>query len=120
MVLWKFNATGIYSAKSFYDFYAGLGKIKWEFHALWKAAHTTVRVFYFLLLHDKLLTQQILFKRKITNVSGCVVRQCPTESALHLFYLCPLAVSAWNTLKHSYALEIIKPDQSIALMNSRA
>jgi hypothetical protein len=37
MMLWKLNTTRIYSAKSFYDFYAGLGKIMWEFHALWRA-----------------------------------------------------------------------------------
>jgi zinc-binding in reverse transcriptase len=74
VLYWKLDSSGIYSAKSFYDFYAGLGKIKWEFSLLWKTkAPPSVRIFYFLLLHDKPLTQQVLQRRKIAGETGCVM-----------------------------------------------
>jgi zinc-binding in reverse transcriptase len=86
------------TAKSFYNTIAGGGKIKCRFTQFWKAAAPpTTRIFFYLLIQGRLLTHDVMRKRGMICLMHCpLCRQCPTESALHLFFLCPIAIEVWR------------------------
>jgi hypothetical protein len=71
------------------------------FHWLWKsAAQKKHKVFFWLLLKDRLSTRNIL-KRKNRALPSydCVLCPLQSEETLeHLFLNCPFAVSYWNLL----------------------
>ncbi|KAJ4810847.1 RNA-directed DNA polymerase (reverse transcriptase)-related family protein [Rhynchospora pubera] len=64
---------------------------------------STVRIFLWLLLQDRLLTQNNLLIRNWPANDGCpCCFDHPLETATHLFLLCPFANSIWNRVRHLY------------------
>jgi zinc-binding in reverse transcriptase len=83
-------------------FFAETGKTRFAFPPLWRVkAPLSVKLFFHALITDKLLTQHMLRRRKIQHIqTSCLMcRQCPSESTLHLFFLCPFAISLWIALQ---------------------
>jgi zinc-binding in reverse transcriptase len=64
---------------------------------IWKAKVTpSCKIFFYLLLNNKLLTQDIMRKRNFDFKPRCVLCQnCPAENVMHLFFLCPFATNVW-------------------------
>jgi zinc-binding in reverse transcriptase len=78
-----------------------MSKVKQLFDLVWKTkAPLTIRIFYFLVLHDKLLTQQIMRRRNILHGDGSYImyQNDPLKLMPHLFFFCPIAVKIWNLL----------------------
>jgi hypothetical protein len=48
--------------------------------------------------------------------SFIMYNQCPRESALHLFFLCPTAVSLWFKLQQLFKMRIISPGLSVTII----
>jgi hypothetical protein len=44
-------------------------------------------------------------------------RLCPSESALHLFFLYPYAISIWMLLQQRFQFELIKPGLTLRLIS---
>jgi zinc-binding in reverse transcriptase len=113
-MIWKLTKDGSYSTNSFYSFFAGFRKVKGVFGLPWKAeAPPSIKNFFYLLVNDRLLTQQVLIRRKVSySANGCVMcTNCPVESSLHLFFLCPYAISVWFHLQKTYQMHILRPQQ---------
>lgn len=96
-ITWLWENTGTYSSKSAYKIISQGGKIKWHFSFIWSCKiPPSAKFFTFLLLQNKLSTKDVLRRRGIHLNRGCVCcQQCPVESALHIFFLCPFAVAVW-------------------------
>lgn len=101
LLTWRFTANGQYSAASIYQVLISGGLIRWEFKAIWRYnIPPTVKVFIFLLLKDRLLTREVMIYRNF----NCTDTQCPLcdsgvlESAVHLFFECPVSRAIWNRL----------------------
>jgi zinc-binding in reverse transcriptase len=93
---WKLTGHRTYTAYSFYNLIADTGNTRSVFPQLWKTkAPLSVKLFFYTLINDKLLTKQVMIKKKIQHgAPNCIMcKQCLSESALHLFFLCPYAIS---------------------------
>jgi zinc-binding in reverse transcriptase len=86
-----------------------------------KGTHT-VKIFFYLLLHDKLLMHQLMVRRKMLQTQpGCLMcRNCLTESALHLFFLCPTVVSVWSIVQQAYNIQLWQLDIFIVQILQKA
>jgi zinc-binding in reverse transcriptase len=116
---WKWTTSGSYTTKSLYSMLTGSGKRLAAFAPLWRAkAPPSAKFFFFTLIQDKCLMKEVLTKRKMMHDLLCCImcRQCPMESALHLFFLCTYAVSVWFLLQCKYQMEFIRPDLTITLV----
>lgn len=96
-IVWTWGKREAYSASSIYKILIGIGKIKWPFMEIWKSKMLpTVKVFAILLLRDKLLTHQVMNRRKMYVQPHCLMcNNCPIESIAHLLFLCPFATHVW-------------------------
>ncbi|KAJ3701224.1 hypothetical protein LUZ61_004929 [Rhynchospora tenuis] len=95
---WRWTTSGIYTSASAYSILADPG-LRCEYHSkLWKLkAPPRVKIFLWLLLQDRLLTQQNLNIRNWPAIESCI---CCTgnilETSSHLFVHCPFARSIWD------------------------
>lgn len=120
-LVWRGGISGNFTVKLAYTLLTSLGRIPWPFAFIWKcAAPPTVRVFTYLLLNNKILTKDILFKRKL--ISGpleliCVLCATGTcENAVHLFFLCPYAVEVWGRIALLLGRVIMVPAETVQLV----
>lgn len=106
---WNWNNTGVYSAKSYYQVIKSGGRTKWPFQEVWSAKiPKTVRIFLYLFLQDRLLTQEVLLRRNISCATQCHL--CTTgrlETSIHIFFKCRYAVRAWARMASLMGLSII-------------
>ncbi|KAJ3687028.1 hypothetical protein LUZ61_016192 [Rhynchospora tenuis] len=107
--LWRWSTTGVYSTSSAYSVLADPGVRLAHHSKLWKLkAPPRVQIFLWLLLMDKLLTQQNLNLRNWPAIEGCPC--CPgvvLETSLHLFLQCPFARSIWDLIQHQFRLPML-------------
>lgn len=87
--LWKWNANGMFSVSSAYSFLIHPGVrssiITWE-----PQIPEIINLFFWLLCHNKLLTQQNLRKRGWPHYTHCILcREETLETASHLSIHCP-------------------------------
>ena len=71
------------------------------FHWLWSSSCQNKRkIFFWLVLKDRLSTRELLQRRNMSLPDYCCVlcSQAPTESRDHLFLRCPFALTCCNTL----------------------
>lgn len=100
-LLWNWESSAEYSAKSVYKLLTGGGRIDWEFKSIWHfPIPPSTRIFLYLLLNDKLLTREVLMRRSFTvqDTSCPLCDQCGLETAQHLFFECRFACLLWNKI----------------------
>lgn len=90
VLLWRWESSAVYSAKSVYRILTSGGRIKWQFLTIWAIKIPfTVRVFAYLLIEGKLPTHDVMERRFIQCMMDCVLcTACQSETALHLFFMC--------------------------------
>lgn len=112
---WRWTMDGSYTASSIYRLISEGGKIKSNHNMVWRLPiPPTVRIFAYLLLKCKILTQDVMQVRNMGTDDGCQICQnCPTESALHLIFLCPVAVQVWCELTARVGFRLMQPAQSV-------
>ncbi|KAJ4790703.1 RNA-directed DNA polymerase (reverse transcriptase)-related family protein [Rhynchospora pubera] len=98
---WKWTSNGIYSTNSAYHILSNTG-VTSSFHpTLWKIkAPPRVKIFLWLLILDRLLTQKNLLVRGWPTGSTCP--SCNSgllESSEHLFLQCHYATNVWSLLQ---------------------
>ncbi|KAJ3689792.1 hypothetical protein LUZ61_018956 [Rhynchospora tenuis] len=102
--IWKWSATGNYSSASAYRLLADPGWRSPYHSILWKLKiPPKVRVFLWLALLDRILTQQNLLIRNWPTISACKCCSLDcTETTAHLFILCDFAKQIWSRLRIRY------------------
>ncbi|KAJ1689817.1 hypothetical protein LUZ63_013972 [Rhynchospora breviuscula] len=106
---WKLTPNGIFSSASVYQFISNTGVLS-KFHPfLWKMkSPPRVKIFLWLLLQDRLLTQQNLIMRGWPSATSC--SNCNggfIESADHLFLQCQYAISVWSLVQMRFKLPLL-------------
>lgn len=78
----------------------GVGKIGWHLVNTWKLRiPPTVRLFLFLLLKGKVLTRDVMRRRKFNCDLGCeMCNHNHPETSIHLFFTCRFATNIWSKL----------------------
>ncbi|KAJ3700817.1 hypothetical protein LUZ61_004522 [Rhynchospora tenuis] len=105
-VAWRWTNSGAYTSASAYALLADPG-VRSPYHLkLWKLkAPLKVKIFLWLLLQDRLLTQRNLLLRNWPANDRCACCSAhPLETASHLFLCCPLASSIWTRMRYLYNL----------------
>lgn len=97
MIVWRWETSGVYTAKSVYRMLSGGGLIKWHFQYTWKSkVPPSAKLFAYFMLHGKILTREVLRRRGMHLGMHCALCQdCPVESIVHVLFLCPYAVTVW-------------------------
>lgn len=118
MLQWKWNKTCLFTTKSAYRILTEEGMTRWHFAKIWKGRiPPTVRIFSYLLLQGKTLTRDVLRRRGIQVDRKCVMcSNCPIESALHLFYLCPYSVEVWFHVGQMLNQQLMKPGLTVEII----
>ncbi|KAJ4816106.1 RNA-directed DNA polymerase (reverse transcriptase)-related family protein [Rhynchospora pubera] len=103
---WRWTNSGVYTSASAYSILADPGGRSPYHRRLWKLKTAPrVKIFLWLLLQDRLLTQQNLLRRNWPANDGCCCCLArPLETADHLFLHCPLASSIWNRVQQHFNL----------------
>ncbi|KAJ3676152.1 hypothetical protein LUZ60_003564 [Juncus effusus] len=96
-VMWRWNPNGIFSSKSAYAFIRNPGlTFRWSTR-LWKIkCPPRVKLFAWLLLHNKALTAENLAKRRWPHNERCVMCNLYFEDRNHLFIGCSFARWYWR------------------------
>ncbi|KAJ3700403.1 hypothetical protein LUZ61_004108 [Rhynchospora tenuis] len=123
-ITWKWSNTGEYSSVSAYRLLADPG-LRSPYHKLlWKIkAPPKVRIFLWLTLLDRILTQQNLLRRNWPSITAC---QCCTsdclETSVHLLVHCAFAKQIWSLLQIKFNLPVITftPDLQTFWLQNRA
>ena len=97
-VIWTATRNGVFSVRSAYKTMAVMGKLRSPLNSIWKAKVTpTMRIFFLLLLNNRILTQEVMPRRNFSfQHRCCMCANCPSESTVHLFFFCPYAVHLWT------------------------
>ncbi|KAJ4793140.1 RNA-directed DNA polymerase (reverse transcriptase)-related family protein [Rhynchospora pubera] len=106
---WRWTQNGSFSSASAYRILADTG-VRSSYHlSLWKIkAPLKVRIFLWLLLQNRLLTQENLLLRGWPSIQSCITCQTTTmETAPHLFIHCPFAHRLWDMLQTRLNLPVI-------------
>ena len=99
-LVWRWTHSGTYSANSVYKVMIGAGKIGWHLVNIWKLrVPPTVRLFLFLLLKGKVLTKDVMRRRKFNCDPRCeMCNHNLPETAIHLLFSCRFAANIWSKL----------------------
>jgi zinc-binding in reverse transcriptase len=86
---WKLTGHRTYTAYSFYNLIADTGKTRSVFPQLWKTkAPLSVKLFFYTLINDKLLTKQVMIKKKIQHgAPNCIIYVQASIFLMSLRYL---------------------------------
>lgn len=77
----------------------------------------TEKIFCFLMLRGRILTQDVMRRRKMQCDLGCVMcGACPVESILHLLLLCRYAVHVWWIVSTQLGITLFKPNLEVELI----
>ncbi|KAJ1702140.1 hypothetical protein LUZ63_001919 [Rhynchospora breviuscula] len=106
---WRWTPGGYFTSSSAYKAMANTGVRSQFQNWLWKIkAPPKVKVFLWLLLQERLLTQDNLLLRGWPNIQSCTNCRTPVvETATHLFIHCPFAQSFWDSIQIHFNLRII-------------
>eukprot|EP00253_Pinus_taeda_P016670 PITA_16670 len=103
---WGWGHTGEYTTAEGYKAYQTTGNNKHS-AAFWKnvwepLALPKVNFFFWMLMHNKLLTGDNMAKRKFAGPHWCALCRCNTETAQHLFIDCLFAKEFWDLMLQDF------------------
>ncbi|KAJ3688152.1 hypothetical protein LUZ61_017316 [Rhynchospora tenuis] len=105
-VIWRWTQNGLFSSSSAYHVLSNTGVRSWFYPFLWKIkAPPKVKIFLWLLLRDRLLTQQNLLLKGWPTATSCPT--CNTisfETSDHLFLHCHFAISVWTIVQIKFRI----------------
>ncbi|KAJ4805083.1 RNA-directed DNA polymerase (Reverse transcriptase)-related family protein [Rhynchospora pubera] len=115
-IFWRWSANGLFSVSSTYMALSKAGKFVSPHNILWKIKiPPNIKLFLYLLLNDRILTQSQLAKRNIAFTPGCSMCNALMEDSLHLFVMCPYVCELWNILRFSLHLQQFSNSHSCKL-----
>lgn len=113
---WNWEVNAHYSARSVYRILTGGGLVRGEFTAIWKyCIPPSVRIFLYLLLHDKLLTREVMVTRcfNIQDSSCPLCTSCDFETAHHLFFECTYSKRIWDNIASAVGCNVVVRGDSV-------
>ncbi|KAJ1687022.1 hypothetical protein LUZ63_018412 [Rhynchospora breviuscula] len=101
-LVWRWDSKGVFSTHSAYNFLTFRGTLITKANMIWKLkVPYKIRIFIWLMSHNRILTKTNLLKKGWHGDSSCVF--CGAEKTNdHIFLLCPFAKSIWYWLGDSY------------------
>ncbi|CAN1241697.1 Putative ribonuclease H protein At1g65750 [Linum perenne] len=100
--VWGGEQNGQFSIKSAYKIVCELDDHQlldpWKAVWGWKGPNR-VRFFFWLVSHDKLLTNLSRLRRQLSTDASCGLCHCQEESTIHILRECTVAVEVWKQLK---------------------
>lgn len=90
----------ILTTKKIYEsrFSTGTSSPNWKF--IWECrAPLKINIFAWLLVRNRLSTKKNLMKKKIVQTAICEICNLADETADHLSFTCPFAISFWQTIR---------------------
>ena len=118
-ISWSASVDRLYSVKSCYVLLND-GRLR-VLHArdIWKCkAPLKIKVFTWLVIHDKILSRENLAKKGWMGSIGCVFCGCAVESSRHIFLHCIVAKVVWTFfLQNSSALDNMRIGQIFTLFS---
>lgn len=97
---WIGTAVGTFSTASAYRIISNQEADGRTWKWLWKAKiPQKLKCFLWLILHDRLLTNQLRFKRNMTTTAVCPRCGLYSEDSSHLLRECPCAKAIWTEIK---------------------
>ncbi|KAJ3699256.1 hypothetical protein LUZ61_002961 [Rhynchospora tenuis] len=122
--VWKWTSSGIYSSASAYSILADPGVRSSYYTLLWNLKiPPKVKIFLWVLLLDRVLTQQNLLVRNWPSIPACKCCDHGTfETSSHLFVLCNYARRVWTLIQIRFSLPllILAPDLEELWLQNRA
>jgi hypothetical protein len=96
-----------YTPSSYYNFLFGQVPVDEALSAIWSSkALPKLKVFLWLLMHDRLNTRDIMIRKNWNVDTGPACVLCNTahiETRNHLFFECEFAINCWNTVNIQWA-----------------
>ena len=89
----------MFYSKKAYKILIGSQQTSPQFSSIWKSScQAKHNIFFWLLLHDRLDTRNLLSRKKFQLPSyDCATLQCrQVETLVHLFWTCPMAIQCWD------------------------
>lgn len=107
---WRLSQSGSYSAASAYEVQF-LGAVKTNFKSeIWQIkAPSKCKFFLWLLAKQRLLTADALLARGWPNAYFCQLCHRNLETANHLCFECPWALSIWDSVGLNFNLPCLRP-----------
>ncbi|CAN1788135.1 Putative ribonuclease H protein At1g65750 [Linum perenne] len=103
--VWGGEQNGQFSIKSAYKIVCELDDHQlldpWKAVWGWKGPNR-VRFFFWLVSHDKLLTNLSRLRRQLSTDASCGLCHCQEESTIHILRECTVAVEVWKQLKSMF------------------
>lgn len=108
---WRWSSKGTYTASSTYNIMMSGGMVAWEHKETWRSrVPNTVRIFIYLMLRQRILTHDIMQRRRIGCEGKCVLcDSCPLETLIHLLFTCPYATQVWTFVSAELNIPLLKP-----------
>jgi hypothetical protein len=111
-IVWKCNADGVFTVKSYYNFINDSG-IRCAFtRIIWKAKiPEKVKIFIWLVTKNRILTIENLKKRGWVGRDSCSLCNEAEETNFHILITCPFTQSLWQKILSK--LNISEPPTSV-------
>ncbi len=104
-IYWRWNTSGLFTAKSAYDLLSFDGVDDRKIAHLWgMRIPLKIKIFLWLASRYRLLTADLLAKRGWLGPSICPLCCAGEEFLDHIFFLCPFARSVWTEVLHNATL----------------
>ncbi|XP_062021310.1 uncharacterized protein LOC133737845 [Rosa rugosa] len=99
-IIWRLSQNGNFSVKSAYhSLFLNLDPQPWPWNFIWKIqVPPKVKTFLWTLVHDRLLTNDVRFRRGLAIDTRCPRCGSPLESLDHLFRDCTISMRIWTAL----------------------
>ena len=115
-LIWRWTASGIYSAQSCYTatFHGSTGCHSWKL--IWKCwAPPRVKFFHWLANQDRCWTAERLARHGLQHYPRCLLCDQQPETMRHLLLECPLARQAWHETLAWLRIPAPIPTQELSL-----
>ncbi|XVE98252.1 hypothetical protein REPUB_Repub03eG0089700 [Reevesia pubescens] len=106
-VIWIASSNGEFSVSSAYDILLERVSATGLWNLIWKAIlPPRIRYFLWLVAHNKLLTKEECFRRRMVTSPTCSRCGLDVESALHVSRDCSFSQGVWKKWLHGYRLDV--------------
>ena len=118
-ISWSVSSNKIYSVKPCYALLNDGGLKALHARDIWKCkVPLKIKVFTWLVIHDKILSKENLAKKGWMGSIGCVFCGCAVESSKHIFFQCIVTKEVWTFfLQNSYGLDNMNIGQIFTLFS---
>ncbi|XP_078174425.1 uncharacterized protein LOC144568068 [Carex rostrata] len=112
---WNLTSTKLYSSNSFYKVITSTGRTMEGLRFTWHLKiPATIKIFAYLCIQDKLLTQDVLLRRGFECNHSCVqCQRCSLETTHRILFQCEFALLFWSRFSRYLGYNIFTRGDSV-------